>query len=127
MIRQAALSDVRLEPDRPVNVASVPQRSPFRYPGGKTWLVPYLRRWLRVRPRKPARFVEPFAGGAIIGLTVAFEELAGHVTLVELDDDVASVWKVLLSRRGNELAERIRFRSRAVGARSWPPAIATVK
>ncbi len=23
-----------------VNVASVPQRSPFRYPGGKTWLVP---------------------------------------------------------------------------------------
>lgn len=25
---------------RVVNVASVPQRSPFRYPGGKTWLVP---------------------------------------------------------------------------------------
>ena len=24
---------------RVVNVASVPQRSPFRYPGGKTWLV----------------------------------------------------------------------------------------
>lgn len=28
-----------------VNVASVPQRSPFRYPGGKTWLVPTARRW----------------------------------------------------------------------------------
>ena len=26
--------------DRAVNVASVPQRSPLRYPGGKTWLVP---------------------------------------------------------------------------------------
>ena len=26
-----------------VNVASVPQRSPFRYPGGKTWLVPQVR------------------------------------------------------------------------------------
>ena len=24
-----------------VNVASVPQRSPFRYPGGKTWLIPF--------------------------------------------------------------------------------------
>ena len=24
-----------------VNVASVPQRSPFRYPGGKTWFVPH--------------------------------------------------------------------------------------
>ena len=32
--------------DRPVNVASVPQRSPFRYPGGKTWLIPHIRRWL---------------------------------------------------------------------------------
>lgn len=27
-----------------VNVASVPQRSPFRYPGGKTWLVPVVRK-----------------------------------------------------------------------------------
>jgi hypothetical protein len=26
-------------PSEIVNVASVPQRSPFRYPGGKTWLV----------------------------------------------------------------------------------------
>ena len=27
-----------------INVASVPHRSPFRYPGGKTWLVPHVRR-----------------------------------------------------------------------------------
>jgi DNA adenine methylase len=30
-------------PNKIVNVASVPQRSPFRYPGGKTWLVPIVR------------------------------------------------------------------------------------
>ena len=30
-----------------VNVASVPQRSPLRYPGGKTWLIPHIREWLR--------------------------------------------------------------------------------
>ena len=35
-----------VSPTEPVNVASVPQRSPFRYPGGKTWLVPYVRSWL---------------------------------------------------------------------------------
>jgi DNA adenine methylase len=29
-----------------VNVASVAQRSPFRYPGGKTWLIPTVRKWL---------------------------------------------------------------------------------
>ena len=27
--------------ERVVNVASVPQRSPFRYPGGKTWLITF--------------------------------------------------------------------------------------
>ena len=26
-----------------VNVASVAQRSPLRYPGGKTWLIPHIR------------------------------------------------------------------------------------
>ncbi len=35
------------EPGHIVNVASVPQRSPFRYPGGKTWLVPRIRQWLK--------------------------------------------------------------------------------
>ena len=49
-----------------VNVSSIPQRSPFRYPGGKTWLVPLVRQWLRSLPRRPALLVEPFAGGAIL-------------------------------------------------------------
>jgi DNA adenine methylase len=62
--------------DKIVNVASVPLRSPFRYPGGKTWLVPRIRRWLASLPSKPDEFVEPFTGGGIVGLTVAFEDLA---------------------------------------------------
>lgn len=80
-----------------VNVASVPQRSPFRYPGGKTWLVPHVRTWLRSLHRRPAVFVEPFAGGAIVGLTVAAESLARDVVLGELDENVASVWATVLS------------------------------
>ncbi|MBN2594284.1 MAG: hypothetical protein JXA81_12320, partial [Sedimentisphaerales bacterium] len=36
----------KLRRSKVVNVASVPLRSPFRYPGGKTWLVPYVRQWL---------------------------------------------------------------------------------
>ena len=74
-----------------VNVASVPQRSPFRYPGGKTWLVPKIKQWLRSLPWKPSLFVEPFAGGAIVGLNVAFENLAEKVLLIELDEQVAAV------------------------------------
>lgn len=91
-----------------INVAAVPQRSPFRYPGGKTWLIPYIRRWVSSLPFRPAEFIEPFAGGASIGLTVAFEQLADHVTLVELDEQVASVWKAIVDEGAGEwLANQI--------------------
>lgn len=90
-----------------VNVASVPQRSPFRYPGGKTWLVPAFRQWMSGLPSKPALLVEPFAGGAIIGLTAAFESLAEKVLLVEIDEDVAAVWKTVLGANASWLAKEI--------------------
>lgn len=90
-----------------VNVASVPHRSPFRYPGGKTWLVPTVRCWINAQDTRPKQFIEPFAGGGIIGLTVAFEKLADHVTLVELDSEVAAVWQTILSEDGAWLADRI--------------------
>lgn len=93
--------------DQVVNVASVPKRSPFRYPGGKTWLIPRIREWLAGLETKPNVLVEPFAGGAIVGLTAAFEELVDHVVLVELDEQVAAVWKTILGGGANWLAERI--------------------
>lgn len=97
-----ATSDVR----KAVNVASVPQRSPFRYPGGKTWFVPDLRRWL-LGIKKPRLLIEPFAGGAIAGLTAAFEDLADHVILVEKDPQVAAVWRTILGGDAEWLANRI--------------------
>src|SRR5581483_2642632 len=90
-----------------VNVASVPQRSPFRYPGGKTWFVPRLRQWLASLPEKPCEFIEPFAGGGIISLTAAFENPSLRVTMVELDADVAAVWQTILGSDANWLADRI--------------------
>jgi DNA adenine methylase len=89
------------------NVSSVPQRSPFRYPGGKTWLVPRIRQWINGLPNVAQEFIEPFAGGGIVSLTVAFEKLANHVTMVELDDQVAAVWQTILSGDAEWLAEQI--------------------
>jgi DNA adenine methylase len=91
--------------DHIVNVAAVPQRSPFRYPGGKTWLVPRIRKWLlKCAPRE---FIEPFAGGGIVSLSVAAEGLAQHVTMIELDKQVAAVWKVIVEGDAQWLATRI--------------------
>lgn len=90
-----------------VNVASIPQRSPFRYPGGKTWLVPYIRMWLRRQGGADKELFEVFAGGGIVTLTAIFERLVGKATMVELDDDVAAVWQTILGGEAAWLAERI--------------------
>ena len=82
---------------KPVNVAQVRQLSPFRYPGGKTWLVPEVRKWLQTTAKRPSVFVEPFAGGAMAGLTCAAENLADQVVLAEIDEDVAAVWETVFS------------------------------
>src|SRR5690606_9598158 len=79
----------------PVNVAQVRQISPSRYPGGKTGLVPVARAWLQMIGR-PKVVLEPFARGAVLRLAAAGERLAEHVVLVELGQDVAAVWQVVI-------------------------------
>lgn len=86
-----------------VNVAAVPQRSPLRYPGGKTWLVPHIREWLRGGCRLLA---EPFAGGGIVSLTAVMDGLAERAVMVEIDRDVAAFWRAALDH-GDELIERL--------------------
>lgn len=90
-----------------VNVSKVAQLSPFRYPGGKTWLVPTIRHWLFRIGYKPKLLIEPFAGGGIVSLTAALENLADEILMVELDDQIASVWHTVLGRNAKWLAAKI--------------------
>lgn len=96
-----------ITPQKPVNVSSIPQRSPFRYPGGKTWFVPTFRSWLATLYPKPEVLIEPFAGGGIISLTALFENLVTSAVMVELDDDIAAVWKTVVGGHTQWLAKRI--------------------
>lgn len=89
-----------------VNVAQVPQYSPFRYPGGKSWFVPRLRKWLTSRER-PRVFVEPFAGGGSASCAALLEGLADHIVMVELDHRVAAVWQVIFGEEAGAFVERI--------------------
>ncbi|MGB4840400.1 MAG: DNA adenine methylase [Saprospiraceae bacterium] len=93
-----------------INVASVPQRSPFRYPGGKTWLIPVVRKWLKQsipNAFETKTLIEPFAGGGIVSLTAAFESLADQIVMVELDQEVAAVWEVIINGDHHWLADKI--------------------
>ena len=113
---QARLGDIDVQPPMTeipfsaipaVNVASVPQRSLLRYPGGKTWLVPHVRAWLGSSRPAPSLLLEPFAGGGIVSLTAVMEGLVSRCLMAEIDRDVAAFWHAALRHR-MELKEYIR-------------------
>jgi DNA adenine methylase len=109
-MRQVELFDTKFLEKKQciVNVASVPQRSPFRYPGGKTWLIPQIRQWLSKHGGSNKQLLEPFAGGGIVSLTAVFEGLVSQTTMVERDEGVAAVWRIVLEADAEWLANAIR-------------------
>lgn len=107
-----------------------PLLSPFRYPGGKSWLRPFIRQWLA---GGVDHLVEPFAGGGNVTLTAVSERLAKRATMIELDRDVASVWVASLNGQAEWLCQRLksfrvqrktvaaqlRRRPRSIRQRAW--------
>ncbi|MBI4005169.1 MAG: DNA adenine methylase, partial [Gammaproteobacteria bacterium] len=72
-----------------------------------TWFVPTFRQWITQLYPKPEILIEPFAGGGIISLTALFENSVTKAIMVELDDDIAAVWKTVVDGNADWLAERI--------------------
>ena len=106
MAETALPNSIPVSPYPAANVASVGQHSPLRYPGGKTWLIPHVKVWLRqVRP-KPDLLVEPFCGGSIVSLSAVIEGWVEHCHMAEVDHDVAAFWRAAL-RQGPALAEKV--------------------
>lgn len=81
-----------------------PLLSPFRYPGGKSWLRPIVQQWLAT---PASRLVEPFAGGGNVTLVAVSQKLAERATMAELDVRVASVWQAMLNGQAEWLSTRV--------------------
>lgn len=79
--------------------------SPFRYPGGKSWLAPSMVE--AVSKCGAATFVEPFAGGASVGLAVASKLPGVSVGLTEKDPGVAATWRAILGEERESLCDLI--------------------
>jgi DNA adenine methylase len=90
-----------------VNISSIPQRSPFRYAGGKTWLIPRIRQWLHHHGGAGKELIEPFAGGGIVSLTAVMENLVDRAIMVEKDEGVAAVWAIIFNGGAAWLANQI--------------------
>ena len=80
--------------------------TPLRYPGGKRKLYPFFRDLLMHNNLVGSHYIEPFAGGAGLALSLL---LSGYVKVVHLNDlDVAiyTFWKTVLEHT-EDLCKRI--------------------
>ena len=75
------------------NDLSAPLCSPLRYPGGKAFLCRYVENLLKLNGLSPDLLVEPFAGGASVGLHLLGLNLVKTLALFDKDPLVASFWR----------------------------------
>jgi DNA adenine methylase len=80
--------------------------SPLRYPGGKGKLANYIKLILLQNGLVGADYVEPYAGGASVGMSLLFEDYAGHVYINDLNRGVYAFWQAVLAN-ADELCARI--------------------
>jgi len=76
--------------DRKINLVS-----PLRYPGSKRWLSGYIKESILENKLQPDLFIEPFAGGANVSISLLKNDLVGKIGLVDKDTLISSFWRVL--------------------------------
>src|ERR1035437_1070203 len=81
--------------------------SPLRYPGGKGSISPFVADLIAGQRRRPNRYVEPFAGGAGVGLRLLFDEHVDEIVLNDLDLGIAAFWRAVFEHT-RELAKKVR-------------------
>ena len=81
--------------------------SPLRYPGGKARLARFVGELIAAQPLAASRYVEPFAGGAGVGLRLLFDEYVDEIVLNDLNPGIAAFWRAVFFQT-DALAERIR-------------------
>ena len=71
-------------------------KSPFRYPGGKAYLLPEIGAAIQSSPAKIKYYAEPYAGGAGAAVELLALGLVDKVYLNDADRRIASAWDAIL-------------------------------
>ena len=66
--------------------------SPLRYPGGKWRLTKGFERVIALNYEKPPAYVEPYAGGASLALSLLFTGVVNEIYLNDLDPAIHAFW-----------------------------------
>lgn len=67
--------------------------SPLRYPGGKSKLIEYI--YSKLNPNNTDTFVEPFAGGASVGLSLLETGVIDNLILNDVDFGIYSLFYII--------------------------------
>jgi DNA adenine methylase len=94
----------------------MPFYTPLRYPGGKRRLAPVVSRLLTANKLKNIDYVEPYAGGAAVALSLLFNEFAATVHINDLSRPVFAFWHTVLNATEDLCA---RVASVRVSMREW--------
>jgi len=71
--------------------------SPLRYPGGKAKLKPFFAELIKLNKLEGCTYVEPYAGGAGLALSLLNDGLAARVTLNDADPIIFAFWQAVLN------------------------------
>lgn len=71
--------------------------SPLRYPGGKAKLARYFKDLILDNNLKGGTYVEIYAGGASIALSLLIEEYVSKVIINDKDKSIFAIWKSILN------------------------------
>lgn len=70
--------------------------SPLRYPGGKSKIAPFVSLLIEKSNLCECTYVEPFAGGAGVALSLLFEGTVTNIVINDYDKAIYSMWKAIL-------------------------------
>lgn len=71
--------------------------SPLRYPGGKLKVVGYVKNLMEVNNLVGGTYIEPYAGGASVALTLLFSEYASQIKINDIDRSIYAFWHCVLN------------------------------
>jgi DNA adenine methylase len=81
--------------------------SPLRYPGGKGKVAEYFKDLFRENSLYDGIYIEPYAGGASVALSLLFGEYVSKVVINDIDRSIYAFWYSVLYRT-DELCKLIR-------------------
>jgi DNA adenine methylase len=90
--------------------------SPLRYPGGKGKLSEFIKLFMLENDLVGVEYVEPYAGGASVALSLLYEGYAEHIHINDFNRGVANFWQVVVTEPA-ALCERIA--TTEVSVREW--------